>query len=94
MVGLKNYMTIFLTDEQYIPKMLQALQEMLLNLSLIHIFGVVMFVPLLYMLLQSLKPMEEIFIFPPRFWVNRPTPVSYTHLDVYKRQSSRWDRCR
>lgn len=31
MVGLKNYMTIFLTDEQYIPKMLQALQEMLLN---------------------------------------------------------------
>lgn len=42
--------------------------------------GVVMFVPLLYMLLQSLKPMEEIFIFPPRFWVNRPTLDNFGNL--------------
>ena len=42
--------------------------------------GVVMFVPLLYMLLQSLKPMEEIFIFPPRFWVNRPTLDNFSNL--------------
>lgn len=39
MVGLKNYMTIFLTDEQYIPKMLQALQEMLLNTPMIVMFS-------------------------------------------------------
>ena len=42
--------------------------------------GVVMFVPLLYMLLQSLKPMEEIFIFPPRFWVSRPTLDNFSNL--------------
>jgi len=42
--------------------------------------GIVMVVPLLFTVLQSIKPMEEIFIFPPRFWVNRPTLNNFTNL--------------
>jgi ABC-type glycerol-3-phosphate transport system permease component len=42
--------------------------------------ALVMFMPLLYMLLQSVKPPEEIFLFPPRFWVNRPTGDNFKNL--------------
>ena len=36
-----------------------------------------MILPLLYMVMQSLKPLEEIYIYPPRFWVNRPTLANF-----------------
>lgn len=45
--------------------------------------GVLMMIPLVYALLQSIKPMEEIFVFPPRFWVNRPTLQNYRNLLNY-----------
>lgn len=52
--------------------------------SLVIVFlsltGIVMFIPLLYMVLQSIKPLEEIFIFPPRFWVNQPTLNNFRNL--------------
>ena len=43
----------------------------------ISILGAVMVLPLVYMLLQSVKPLEEIYVFPPRFWVTRPTFGNY-----------------
>ena len=42
--------------------------------------GIVMFIPLLYTVLQSIKPMEEIFIYPPRFWVTRPTFSNFRNV--------------
>jgi putative chitobiose transport system permease protein len=35
--------------------------------------GAFMILPMIYLIMQSLKPMEEIFLFPPRFFVRRPT---------------------
>ena len=35
--------------------------------------GAVMVLPLVYTVVQALKPLDEIFIFPPRFWVKNPT---------------------
>lgn len=35
--------------------------------------GTIMVLPLVYTVVQALKPIEEIFIFPPRFWVKSPT---------------------
>jgi len=32
-----------------------------------------MIVPIIYLIMQSLKPIEEIFLFPPRFFVRRPS---------------------
>lgn len=36
--------------------------------------------PLVYSVLQSLKPLEELFAFPPRFWVKNPTLENYENL--------------
>lgn len=39
-----------------------------------------MMLPFVYAIMQSLKPMEEIFIFPPRFFVENPTLSNYQTL--------------
>lgn len=36
--------------------------------------------PLFYCVITSLKPLDELLIFPPRFWVNRPTFENYRVL--------------
>lgn len=42
--------------------------------------GIFMGLPLYYNVIQSFKPVEERFIFPPRFYVVNPTGVNYTQL--------------
>ena len=37
------------------------------------IMGIFMFLPMYYVVAQSLKPLDELFIFPPRFYVSNPT---------------------
>ncbi len=43
-------------------------------------FGLVCVLPLIYCVATSLKPLDEILIFPPRFFVRRPTIANYTLL--------------
>lgn len=47
---------------------------------LLLLLGVFMAFPLYYTLIQSLKPSEELFQFPPRLYVIRPTGEHYTEL--------------
>jgi len=42
--------------------------------------GIFMGLPLYYNVIQSIKPVEERFIFPPRFYVVNPTGENYTQL--------------
>ena len=42
--------------------------------------GVFMGLPLYYSIIQSFKPVEELFIFPPRFYVVNPTGSHYSQL--------------
>ncbi len=42
------------------------------------LFGTVCILPLVYSIATSLKPLDEILIFPPRFFVQRPTIANYT----------------
>ena len=42
------------------------------------LFGAVCILPLVYSIATSLKPLDEILIFPPRFFVKRPTIANYT----------------
>lgn len=44
------------------------------------LLGAFMFIPMLYVIIQSLKPLDELFIFPPRFYVVRPTLENFTDL--------------
>lgn len=52
----------------------------ILLLLVILLFGLFMALPFIYAIIHSLKPMEEIFTFPPRFWVRRPTLDNYLSL--------------
>ena len=44
------------------------------------ILGVFMFLPMLYVLMQSLKPLDELWMYPPRFYVMAPTFKNYRDL--------------
>ena len=47
---------------------------------MLTILGIFMFLPMLYVVMQSLKPLDELWMFPPRFYVVNPTLSNYTDL--------------
>lgn len=44
------------------------------------LFGAFMVLPIVYAVVQSIKPIEELFIYPPRFYVKRPTLDNFRSL--------------
>ncbi|MBO5904521.1 MAG: carbohydrate ABC transporter permease [Clostridia bacterium] len=71
--------------------------EVVLNRSVggdvgIYIFliliGAFMFLPMLYAIFQSLKPLDELWMFPPRFYVTNPTLENFGTL--FSLMSSSW----
>ena len=49
-------------------------------IAFLIIMGAFMFLPMLYAIMQSLKPLDELFMFPPRFYVIHPTFENYSDL--------------
>jgi len=49
---------------------------------LLVILGAFMFLPLYYVVIQSLKPLDELWMFPPKFIVMKPTPNNFRELFV------------
>ncbi len=47
---------------------------------ILTIFGLFMFLPMYYTIIQALKPMDELFYFPPRFYVANPTLDNFKSL--------------
>lgn len=47
---------------------------------ILAILGVFMFLPMVYVIMQSLKPLDELFMFPPRFYVMNPTLKNFKDL--------------
>ncbi len=52
------------------------------------LMGVFMVLPLIYAVVNAFKPLEEFFIFPPRFYVINPTTNNF--LDLYKLAANLW----
>ena len=52
------------------------------------LLGIIMFVPMYYVVIQSLKPLDELFMFPPRFYVISPTLDNF--LDLFTLMSDSW----
>ena len=44
------------------------------------IIGAFMALPIVYSLIQSVKPLDEIFAYPPRFFVKHPTFDNYVQV--------------
>lgn len=47
---------------------------------LLTLLGIFMLVPIVFMFTHSLKPVQELFIFPPRFYVEEPTLQNFKDL--------------
>lgn len=56
--------------------------------ALLIIMGAFMFIPMYYVVIQSLKPLDELWMFPPHFYVQSPTLKNYT--DLFKLMSTSW----
>ena len=52
------------------------------------LFGIFMFIPMYYAIIQSLKPLDELWVYPPRWYVVNPTFGNYA--DMFKSMSSSW----
>ena len=55
---------------------------------LLSFLGLFMFLPMLYVVMQSLKPLDELWMFPPRFYVVNPTLSNYT--DLFSLMNTSW----
>ena len=44
------------------------------------LLGIFMFLPMYYVVIQSLKPLDELWMFPPRFYVMRPSGKNFKDL--------------
>lgn len=55
---------------------------------LLFVYGILMSLPLIYAVLQAFKPYNELFIFPPRFFVKNPTLSNFSQL--FDLTSSSW----
>lgn len=55
---------------------------------LLALYGAFMALPLIYSVIQSFKPYNELFIFPPRFFARQPTISNFTQL--FDLTSSSW----
>ena len=55
---------------------------------MLSILGVIMFFPMYYVVIQSLKPLDELFMFPPRFYVISPTFNNFS--DLFTLMSDSW----
>ena len=44
------------------------------------ILGIFMFLPMVYVISQSLKPLDELWMYPPRFFVRQPTLKNFSDL--------------
>ena len=56
--------------------------------ALLIIMGAFMFIPMYYVIIQSLKPLDELWMFPPHFYVQSPTLKNYT--DLFRLMSTSW----
>ena len=55
---------------------------------ILTIFGIFMFLPMYYTIIQALKPLNELFYFPPRFYVVNPTLSNFS--DLFNLMSDSW----
>jgi len=55
---------------------------------LLVLLGAFMFLPMLYVVLQSIKPLDELWMFPPRFYVINPTFRNYK--DLFTLMNTSW----
>ena len=55
---------------------------------MLTLLGLIMFLPMYYVVIQSLKPLDELFMLPPRFYVISPTLDNF--VDLFSLMGDSW----
>ena len=55
---------------------------------LLTLLGIFMLLPMVYVISQSLKPLDELWMYPPRFLVKNPTPNNFR--DLFRLMNDSW----
>jgi len=77
---IKKYLSSRRSNTQYSKRFSRSKVGNLFYFTFIAAFGVFCLLPLIYCITTSFKPLDEILIFPPRFFVRRPTSLNYASL--------------
>ncbi len=71
---------IVITNKSKIKRLNRSVMGDMPIMIALYILGAIMFLPMVYSVVMSLKPMDEIFIFPPRLTVRNPTLNNFKSL--------------
>ena len=55
---------------------------------MLGVVAIIMVLPMVYAICQSMKPLDELFVFPPRFFVVNPTGKNYS--DLFNLMNESW----
>ncbi len=57
------------------------------NLLFLTLFALAMALPMLFTVSNAFKPLDELFVFPPRLWVSNPTTHNFSGISSILRES-------
>lgn len=63
-------------------KSMRSLQGDIFVMIFLILFSAMMFVPMLYVICNAFKPYDELFLYPPRFFVHNPTFDNFKNLSI------------
>ncbi len=66
----------------------RGIADNLLSILFLLIMGAFMALPLIYVILNAFKPLEELLLFPPRFFVTNPTTQNFK--DLFNLMNETW----
>lgn len=81
---LNSWMAVFRIQK----KLNRSLTVSFLLFLLLAVFGLFMAIPLVYAVNNAFKPLDELFIFPPRIMVNNPTLDNF--FDLFALMGNSW----
>ena len=61
--------------------------EDVISFLFLSIMGIFMAMPMVYTICSAFKPMDELFLFPPTFFVKNPTLINFKNLSILMRES-------
>ena len=63
-----------------VKRLNRSIQGTMVIFFILAILGSFMLLPIVYVIVTAFKPMNEIFIYPPKFWVQNPTIANFITL--------------
>lgn len=52
------------------------------NIVFLCVFGIFMLIPMVFIISNAFKPLDELFMYPPRLWVRNPTTDNFSSLST------------